>query len=216
MRCQARPHSMLCFAALSATVLIGCEPRVDDGPADASSVGVASARARAPTHNCSTHCIMGGLCNWDAEQSRCVAASDEACAASNVCKTSGHCEKVQDSCSNTRAGHCSSSQRCASDGLCTFVGPGRPCRARGDDCRASDGCRRKGRCSAIRGRCQVADDADCASSTMCATFGLCSAAPSRDSHASGRACAALSNDDCAKGAECTERGLCTAASGTCR
>ncbi len=199
---------------VAALVVAGCER-----PSTTESTAAVSARAASarPVPDCGARCRMGGLCQWDAERDRCVARSNEECAASDSCKTSGLCVQDKTVCIGTKRAHCTESERCKREGVCTFVGKGLfPCQARGNDCAAADLCRRKGRCTAVGGKCAVANNDDCVASEACREHGQCSAKPAWQGDVAVYSCAALTNEDCKRGNDCRERELCTAANGACR
>ncbi len=207
----------LAAAVTLAAAATGCERGSAAGTTASSSATVGPAAAASAVRSCKTHCKLSGLCAWDAERDRCVAASDEDCARSDSCKNGGLCAREGVACVGTSEAHCRASEGCRRDGACSFTSPGLfPCVAQGEDCKASESCRRKGRCTALGGACQVKDADDCAASEACTRHGQCSAKPTWQGDVTVFVCAALSNDDCARGDECKTDGRCSAVDGACR
>ena len=199
------------LSMLPLLLAVGCNQ-----PNKSEPVASATASASAAPPSCVAHCKMGGLCVYSAEHERCVATSDEDCAKSDSCRTSGLCVMEKTVCIGTSKKHCEQSERCKREGLCSFTKPGLyPCGARGDDCKGTELCSRKGKCSVVSGKCAVKDDSDCSDTEACKLHGQCSAKPGWQGNETVYTCAAVSDEDCAKSEDCTERGLCHAEHGGC-
>ncbi len=154
-------------------------------------------------------CAFAGLCT--AKGGECVAATDEDCKQSVVCKADGSCAATQGRCTlgaTTRA-DCNRQHAlrnpCKEDGRCTPKDGG--CIATKDtDCTPLEACRRLGQCTAQEERCTAAKDADCRNSEACKDLDLCTR------HAEGTCAAA----DCRKTRACRQLGQCALIDGRCR
>jgi len=109
---------------------------------------------------------------------------------------------------------CAGSEQCAQAGQC--VGGVRidpptvelVCEAGSDEhCRASELCRKRGRCYAKLGRCIARDDEDCRKAPGCKLDGLCTA--------EGQRCMAQQREDCRPTPGCIKRGECSPKQGVC-
>ena len=204
---------------LLALLVTGCEQRPSPAPDAGLAASGPSATSSAPAFppkSCKNKCKLAGLCKWDGQRGRCVAVDTKDCMAATVCKTSGNCEAAHSECIVGKPEHCQKAERCKSEGLCNYTRRGVRCSATEETCKAADICRRKGRCSPFRGKCDVTDSDDCAQSELCKKHGQCTATPRKGSRVAVFTCKAANNDDCNKSEDCTERGLCTAANGYCR
>ncbi len=104
------------------------------------------------------------------------AFADARCRARVLCKDFGRCTEKDGSCIATRDADCRASTiDCKDDGKCTAHRDGW-CRATSNaDCRATERCKRWGRCTAKDGKCRATSDADCRATEKCKRWGRCTA-----------------------------------------
>lgn len=134
----------------------------------------------------SDSCAQEGLCSFpqDNQGLRCAATADSQCASSTGCALHGRCYAFEGKCVTAFDPVCLNRPECVNKGACTIwlqsacqVG----CSA---ECRASEGCRQNGACTAERilclhddswcvpgVRCMASSDQDCLASLGCATAG---------------------------------------------
>jgi len=117
-------------------------------------------------------CKKLGLCRGGSVG--CVLGSDEDCAASEICRSSGDCAAASKKDSDTGGEY----------GVCVA-------KTR-EHCAPTEGCKTEGRCSPVEGSCQIGGREDCLQSTRCKTDGMCSPpGPGGD-----KLCLAMSDEDC--------------------
>lgn len=152
-------------------------------PKDSDRDHLASRDPRCTRHTCVAEgddCKASRVCR---EEGRCTArdgicvATDTTCQSADLCQTLGFCTLIGDRCRPTaadclrserckdfgdcglrgeRCAPCERSDGCRQDGLCALVdGPAPACRATDPShCRASEACKREGRCRQHQGRCE--------------------------------------------------------------
>lgn len=68
-------------------------------------------------------CKSTGLCTYDVNKDRCVAANDKDCTyRSFACRDSGHCVASSGKCVATSNAHCQQSSACTTEGRCVQMG----------------------------------------------------------------------------------------------
>ncbi len=118
------------------------------------------------------------------------------------------------SCVPDTKADCEQSTICTSEGACSVIentALGRRCGAASDDdCRRSDECKIKGRCTTDKefGHCQGVNDADCAASTECKQKGHCVARVELTQKSRGL-CGPRTAADCKNAPNCAQKGTCT-------
>ena len=159
-------------------------------------------------------CKAEGKCTAD-EAGKCIAGSDQDCAASDGCRVKGQCSVVDGRCQAKNDADCQKSEGCskegkcgANEGLCSSLDTifHEACEK---ECRSDGLCVQKdGKCVALsKYHCYGSPSEEPDPNGACAKTGRCTAKDGK--------CTAASDDDCKKSKGCEKLGQCVAKDGRC-
>jgi hypothetical protein len=167
---------------------------------------------------CVEACLDSGLCESDSDNVTkmehgevvrgsvfrgCLPATDVQCKESKACAREGRCKAGKKQCVPASEADCKASEKCKTEGLCLFdASQGADqasCNVARDKCSGTDGCKFRGECTPVAGKCEIASDADCAGAERCRRFGLCKLA-------NGGGCMPRNAADCTNSEQCKKDG----------